>query len=169
MFSWLPTTLCLSFSVSLCLYISLCLCVCVSVKNKYKNDAFGRSKLADRNDTWNRKGRWQKRAGQPDQRSWRERKRKDIRIRVRDRTTYARPDNGKRPKHHSGGHNLKAAIASPLDGQLASRSTAAMNTIYDLLSTAWKRRLEKKAKRRSIILRTHWRRSKKTGEGRVPL
>ena len=82
---------------------------------------------------------------QPDQRSWRERERKDKRIRVRDRnayvrpdkgtrptdqrvrdrTAYARPDNGKRPKHHSGGHNLKAAIASPLDGQLASRSTAA--------------------------------------------
>ena len=42
-----------------------------------------------------------------------------------------------------------------------------MNTIYNLLSTAWKMRLEKKAKRRSIILRTHCRRSKKTGEGRL--
>ena len=52
---------------------------------------------------------------------------------------------------------------------LSMQNCAAMNTIYDLLSTAWKRRLEKKAKRRSIILRTHWRRSKKTGEGRVPL
>ena len=98
---------------------------------------------------------------QPDQRSWRERARKDKRIRVRDRKAYVRPDNdnrpthqrvrdrtvyarpgkGKRPKHHSGGHNkkqrvvvdvsnrkymeLKAAIASPLDGQLASLSTAA--------------------------------------------
>ena len=92
-----------------------------------------------------------------DQRTWRERKRKDVRVRVRkdlrvrvrkdlrvrvrDRTAYARPDHGKRPKHHSGGHNkkqrvvvdvsnrkymeLKAAIASPLDGQLASLSTAA--------------------------------------------
>ena len=52
---------------------------------------------------------------------------------------------------------------------LSMQNCAAMNTIYDLLSTAWKRRLEKKAKRRSIILRTHWRRSKKTGEVRVPL
>ena len=48
---------------------------------------------------------------------------------------------------------------------LSMQNCAAMNTIYDLLSTAWKRRLEKKAKRRSIILRTHCRRSKKQARG----
>ena len=60
----------------------------------------------------------------PDQRSWRERERKDLRDRsrdrkayvrpdrgnrptdqrVRDRTAYARPDQGERPNYHSGGH-----------------------------------------------------------------
>ena len=43
---------------------------------------------------------------------------------------------------------------------LSMQNCAAMNTIDDLLSTAWKRRLEKKAKRRSIILSTHCRGSK---------
>ena len=31
--------------------------------------------------------------------------RNDLRVRVRDRTAYARLDKGKRPNHHSGGHN----------------------------------------------------------------
>ena len=40
---------------------------------------------------------------------------------------------------------------------LKVRNCAAMNTVYDFLSTAWKRRLQKKAERRSIILSTHCR------------
>ena len=35
---------------------------------------------------------------------------------------------------------------------LSMQNCVAMNTIYDFLSTAWKRRLEKKAKRRSRIV-----------------
>ena len=48
---------------------------------------------------------------------------------------------------------------------LSMQNCAAMNTIYDFLSTAWKRRLEKKAKRRSIILSTHCRGSKNRARG----
>ena len=40
---------------------------------------------------------------------------------------------------------------------LKVQNCAAMNTVYDFLSTAWKRRLQKKAERRSIILSTHCR------------
>ena len=40
---------------------------------------------------------------------------------------------------------------------LKIQNCAAMNTVYDFLSTAWKRRLQKKAERRSIILSTHCR------------
>ena len=40
---------------------------------------------------------------------------------------------------------------------LKLQNCAAMNIVYDFLSTAWKRRSQKKIERRSIILSTHCR------------